>query len=176
MPQVINTNMMSLNSQRQLNRSQTSMMTSVERLSSGLRVNRAKDDAAGLAIAEKFTSQIRGLNQAVRNANLEITGGTIKGKNEELLLRARNKAQEALTLDKDFVKLAILRRAPRSGIVRWRPARNSGPCVLTVTCSACRSPRRVGGCRALASASLKNAGSVECDGRTAGDACLIRRR
>ena len=69
MPQVINTNMMSLNSQRQLNRSQTSMMTAVERLSSGLRVNRAKDDAAGLAIAEKFTSQIRGLTQAVRNAN-----------------------------------------------------------------------------------------------------------
>ncbi len=69
MPQVINTNVMSLNSQRQLNRSQTSMMTSVERLSSGLRINRAKDDAAGLAIAEKFTSQIRGLNQAIRNAN-----------------------------------------------------------------------------------------------------------
>ena len=69
MPQIINTNMMSLNSQRQLNQSQMTMMRSVERLSSGLRVNSAKDDAAGLAIAEKFTSQIRGLNQAIRNAN-----------------------------------------------------------------------------------------------------------
>ncbi len=67
--QVINTNVMSLNSQRQLNRSQSSMMTAVERLSSGMRINRAKDDAAGLAISEKFTSQIRGLNQAIRNAN-----------------------------------------------------------------------------------------------------------
>jgi len=69
MPQVINTNMMSLNSQRALNKSQLSMQTSVERLSSGLRINRAKDDAAGLAIAERITAQIRGLNQAMRNAN-----------------------------------------------------------------------------------------------------------
>jgi len=69
MPQVINTNMMSLNSQRSLNRSQMSMQTSLERLSSGLRINRAKDDAAGLAITERVTSQIRGLDQAIRNAN-----------------------------------------------------------------------------------------------------------
>ncbi len=69
MPQVINTNVMSLNSQRALNMSQKSMATSLERLSSGLRVNRAADDAAGLAIAERFTSQVRGLSQAVRNAN-----------------------------------------------------------------------------------------------------------
>lgn len=69
MPQVINTNMMSLNSQRHLNSSQLSMMTSVERLSSGLRINRAKDDAAGMAITERITAQIRGLSQAQRNAN-----------------------------------------------------------------------------------------------------------
>jgi len=69
MPQIINTNMMSLNSQRALNRSQMSMQTSLERLSSGLRINRAKDDAAGLAIAERITSQVRGLDQAIRNAN-----------------------------------------------------------------------------------------------------------
>ena len=69
MAQVINTNMMSLNSQRSLNRSQNSMQTSLERLSSGLRINRAKDDAAGLAISERFTSQVRGLDQAIRNAN-----------------------------------------------------------------------------------------------------------
>lgn len=67
--QVINTNVMSLNSQRVLSRSDASLQTSLERLSSGLRINRAKDDAAGLAISERFTSQINGLNQAVRNAN-----------------------------------------------------------------------------------------------------------
>ena len=69
MPQVINTNMMSLNSQRNLNTSQEALRTSLQRLSSGLRINSAKDDAAGLAISERFTSQIRGLNQAVRNSN-----------------------------------------------------------------------------------------------------------
>lgn len=69
MPQIINTNVMSINSQRALNMSQKSMATSLERLSSGLRINRAADDAAGLAIAERFTSQIRGLGQAIRNAN-----------------------------------------------------------------------------------------------------------
>ena len=69
MAQVINTNVMSLNSQRVLMNSQSSMATSLERLSSGLRINRAKDDAAGLAIAQRFTSQIRGLEQANRNAN-----------------------------------------------------------------------------------------------------------
>jgi len=69
MAQVINTNVMSLNSQRALGKSQMSMQTSLERLSSGLRINRAKDDAAGLAISERFTSQIRGLDQATRNAN-----------------------------------------------------------------------------------------------------------
>jgi flagellin len=69
MPQVINTNISSLNAQRQLNRSQMTLQTSMERLSSGLRINSAKDDAAGLAISDRMTAQIRGLNQAVRNAN-----------------------------------------------------------------------------------------------------------
>jgi len=69
MPQVINTNVPSLTSQRNLNSSQNALATSLQRLSSGLRINSAKDDAAGLAISERFTSQIRGLNQAVRNAN-----------------------------------------------------------------------------------------------------------
>ena len=69
MPQVINTNIMSLNSQRNLNSSQSALQTSLQRLSSGLRINSAKDDAAGLAISERFTSQIRGLDQAIRNAN-----------------------------------------------------------------------------------------------------------
>jgi flagellin len=65
----INTNIASLNSQRNLNSSQGALATSLQRLSSGLRINSAKDDAAGLAISERFTSQIKGLNQAVRNAN-----------------------------------------------------------------------------------------------------------
>jgi len=69
MPAVINTNVLSLNAQRNLTRSDSQLATSLQRLSSGLRINSAKDDAAGLAIANRFTTQIRGLNQAVRNAN-----------------------------------------------------------------------------------------------------------
>ncbi|MEQ1882004.1 MAG: flagellin, partial [Burkholderiales bacterium] len=69
MPQIINTNIASLNAQRNLNTSQSSLAMSLQRLSSGLRINSAKDDAAGLAISERFTAQIRGLDQARRNAN-----------------------------------------------------------------------------------------------------------
>jgi flagellin len=69
MPQVINTNIASLNAQRNLNKSQGALNNSLQRLSSGMRINSAKDDAAGLAISERFTAQIRGLNQAVRNSN-----------------------------------------------------------------------------------------------------------
>ena len=69
MPQIINTNIASLTAQRNLNGSQSTLATSLQRLSTGLRINSAKDDAAGLAISERFTTQIRGLNQAIRNAN-----------------------------------------------------------------------------------------------------------
>jgi flagellin len=69
MPQTINTNIASLNAQRNLNASQSSLQMSMQRLSSGLRVNSAKDDAAGLAIAERMNAQVRGMNVAVRNAN-----------------------------------------------------------------------------------------------------------
>ncbi|NGX16221.1 flagellin [Wenzhouxiangella sp. XN24] len=69
MAQVINTNILSLNAQRNLNSTSGALQTSLQRLSSGLRINSAKDDAAGLAISERFTTQIRGLNQAIRNAN-----------------------------------------------------------------------------------------------------------
>ena len=69
MPQIINTTVASLNSQRSLNSSQNSLATSLQRLSSGLRINSAKDDAAGLAISSRMSSQINGLNQASRNAN-----------------------------------------------------------------------------------------------------------
>lgn len=65
----INTNVMSLNAQRNLGHSQSALSKSMQRLSSGLRVNSARDDAAGLAISDRMTSQIRGLNQAARNAN-----------------------------------------------------------------------------------------------------------
>ena len=69
MPSTINTNLASLNAQRNLNASQGELHTSLQRLSSGKRVNSAKDDAAGMAIASRMESQIRGLNQAVRNAS-----------------------------------------------------------------------------------------------------------
>jgi flagellin len=69
MAMTINTNVMSLNAQRHLTTSQSSLATSMERLSSGLRVNSAKDDAAGLAIADRMNAQIRGTNVAIRNAN-----------------------------------------------------------------------------------------------------------
>src|SRR5688572_4695154 len=66
---IINTNVMSLNSQRNLATNSASLATTIQRLSSGLRINSARDDAAGLAISERFTTQIRGMNQAMRNAN-----------------------------------------------------------------------------------------------------------
>jgi len=69
MAQVINTNIASLNAQRNLTSSQNAVNTALQRLSTGLRINSAKDDAAGLAISERMTTQINGLNQAMRNAN-----------------------------------------------------------------------------------------------------------
>jgi len=69
MAMTINTNVMSLNAQRNAANNQSSMATTMQRLSSGLRVNSAKDDAAGLAIAERMNTQVRGMNVAVRNAN-----------------------------------------------------------------------------------------------------------
>jgi flagellin len=120
MPQIIHTNVMALNTQRSLNRTQTSMQTALERLSSGLRINRAKDDAAGLAISERFTSQIRGLNQAIRNANDAISfTQTAEGGLEEIsnaLQRMRELAIQSangtyssanrVSLDTEFQELA----------------------------------------------------------------------
>ena len=73
MAQIINTNLMSLNAQRNLSVTQSALATSVQRLSTGLRVNSAKDDAAGLAIAERMNTQVRGMNVAIRNANDAIS-------------------------------------------------------------------------------------------------------
>ena len=100
MAQYINTNIASLNTQRALNRSQGAMQTSLQRLSSGLRINSAKDDAAGLAISERFTAQIRGLNQGVRNANDAISlAQTAEGAMQEVttaLQRIRELAVQAV--------------------------------------------------------------------------------
>ncbi len=100
MAQVINTNIPSLNAQRYLGSSQSSLATSLERLSSGLRINSAKDDAAGLAIAERFTAQIRGSDQAVRNANDGISlAQTAEGaltSSSDILQRIRELAVQSI--------------------------------------------------------------------------------
>jgi len=119
-PQAINTNVQSLNAQRNLNTSQTSLATSMQRLSSGLRVNSAKDDAAGMAIAERMTAQVRGMNTAVRNANDGIsmaqTAEGSLGKVSDSLQRMRELSVQAAnatvtesdkeSLDKEFGELA----------------------------------------------------------------------
>lgn len=99
MPQVINTNIYSLNAQRQLDRTDTLLQTAFQRLSSGLRINSAKDDAAGMAIASRFTSQIRGYNQGVRNSADAISlAQTAEGALDEMssnLQRIRELAVQA---------------------------------------------------------------------------------
>ncbi len=99
MPQTINTNLVSLNAQRNLGASQSALATSMQRLSSGLRVNSAKDDAAGLAIAERMNAQLRGMNVASRNANdgisLAQTAEGALGKVGDMLQRMRELAVQA---------------------------------------------------------------------------------
>ena len=110
MPQIINTNVASLNASRNLTNSQGALATSLQRLSSGLRVNSAKDDAAGLAIAERMNAQVRGMNVAIRNANDGISyAQTAEGalakvgdalqRMRELAVQARNSTYSAS--DKD---------------------------------------------------------------------------
>ncbi len=95
----INTNVMSLNAQRNLGQSQSALAKSMQRLSSGLRINSAKDDAAGLAISDRMTSQIRGLNQAARNANdgisLAQTAEGALGETTNILQRMRELAVQS---------------------------------------------------------------------------------
>ena len=119
MPQTINTNIASLNAQRNLNASQSSLMTSMQRLSSGLRVNSAKDDAAGLAIAERMNAQVRGMNVAIRNANDGISmAQTAEGalgkvgdslqRMRELAVQSRNASNSSSdkdSLNKEFIEL-----------------------------------------------------------------------
>jgi flagellin len=119
MTQTINTNIASLNAQRHLNSSQQSLSTSMQRLSSGLRVNSAKDDAAGLAIAERMNAQVKGMNVAIRNANdaisLSQTAEGAIGKITEMAQRMRelavqsanatNTAADRLNLDAEYQQL-----------------------------------------------------------------------
>jgi flagellin len=119
-PQTINTNLVSLNAQRNLATSQSQLSTSMQRLSSGLRVNSAKDDAAGLAIAERMNTQVRGMNVAMRNANDGISmaqvGEGALGKVSDLFQRMRelavqsangtNDAADRVSLNEEFVQLA----------------------------------------------------------------------
>src|SRR6478735_4138261 len=99
MSSVINTNIASLNVQRNLSSSQASLNTSIQRLSSGLRINSAKDDAAGLAIAERMNAQVRGLNVAARNANdgvsLAQTAEGALGKVGDMVQRMRELAVQS---------------------------------------------------------------------------------
>ncbi len=99
MPQTINTNLPSLNAQRNLGTSQMAVSTAMQRLSSGLRVNSAKDDAAGLAIAERMNTQVRGMNVAMRNANdaisLSQTAEGALGKVGDMLQRMRELAVQS---------------------------------------------------------------------------------
>lgn len=120
MAMTINTNLQSLNAQRNLNTSQSSLSTSMQRLSSGLRVNSAKDDAAGLAISERMNAQVRGMNVAVRNANDGISfAQTAEGslskigdslqRMRELAVQASNgtnNSKDRTSLTKEFNALA----------------------------------------------------------------------
>jgi len=120
MPQTINTNLVSLNAQRNLNTSQSSLSTAMQRLSSGLRVNSAKDDAAGLAIAERMNAQVRGMNVAIRNSNdgISLTQtaegalaqvGDALQRMRELAVQsanATNSNSDKDSLDKEFGELA----------------------------------------------------------------------
>jgi flagellin len=99
MPQTINTNLISLNAQRNLSTSQGALSVAMQRLSSGMRVNSAKDDAAGLAIAERMNAQVRGMNVAARNANdgisLSQTAEGALGKMGDALQRMRELAVQS---------------------------------------------------------------------------------
>ncbi len=120
MPNTVNTNLISLNAQRNTSSSQSSLAMSMQRLSSGLRVNSAKDDAAGLSIAERMGAQVRGMNVAIRNANDGISlAQTAEGalgkvgdslqRMRELAVQARNSSNSSTdqdSLDKEFGELS----------------------------------------------------------------------
>jgi flagellin len=116
----INTNLISLNAQRNLKTSQGDLATSIQRLSSGLRVNTARDDAAGLAISERMNTQVRGMNVAMRNTNdaislAQVAEGAL-GKTGDIFQRMRelavqaangtNNSDDLVSLNREFVQMA----------------------------------------------------------------------
>ena len=121
MPMMINTNVVSMNAQRNLTTSQSSLATSMQRLSSGLRVNSAKDDAAGLAIADRMNAQVKGMNVAIRNANDGISlAQTAEGalatvtdalqRMRELAVQSQNGTNstgDRLNLDTEYQQLSL---------------------------------------------------------------------
>lgn len=166
MPQTINTNIPSLTAQRNLNSTQGTMQTALERLSSGLRINSAKDDAAGLAIAERMNGQVRGMNVAVRNANDAISMAQVAegGLNEignmlqrmrELAVQSANGTNssgdranlnaEFIALDADidrissvtkFNGLAIISSTGDAGAITFQVGANSGETLVVDTTAA----------------------------------------
>ena len=154
---VINTNVQSVNAQRNLTTSQSAMSTALQRLSSGLRINSAKDDAAGLAISDRFTTQIRGLNQAIRNSSdgisLAQTAESALGELTNNLQRIReiavqsanasNSASDRAALDQEvqqrLAEVQRIRRRPRSTVRRCSTARSATPRSRSVRTSVRRS-------------------------------------
>jgi flagellin len=129
MPQTINTNLISLNAQRNLSTSTSSLSTSMQRLSSGLRVNSAKDDAAGLSIADRMNTQVRGMKTAMRNANDGISMSQVAegalGNVTNMLQRMRelsvqaangtNSTSDRLSISAEYMELANESRRTLSG-------------------------------------------------------------
>ena len=183
MPQTINTNVASLNAQRNLNTSQSSLATSMQRLSSGLRVNSAKDDAAGLAIADRMNAQIRGMNVAIRNANDGISlAQTAEGalatmtdalqRMRELAVQAQNGSNgtgDRANLDTEYPAAVARNRrasrrrpsstappssAPSAGAQIFQVGANSGDTLTVTTTTGDHRRRRHHRPRRLASTAL----------------------
>ena len=127
MPQIINTNIASLTAQRNLNTSQSANGTALERLSSGLRINSAKDDAAGLAISTKFESQVKGLNVAIRNAgdgiSLAQTAEGALGSMTENLQRVRELAVQSSNATNSDDDRVALQQEVKQLFIRSQPYR-----------------------------------------------------
>jgi flagellin len=150
MPQTINTNVVSLNAQRNLNASQSSLATAMQRLSSGLRVNSAKDDAAGLAIAERMNTQVKGMNVAIRNANDGISlaqtaegalakMGDMLQRMRELAVQSRNATNsvgDRANLQKEFAQLQEeIRRTVMSSRFNGKALFNGGDATFEASLS-----------------------------------------
>ncbi len=184
MPQTINTNVSSLTAQRNLNSTQGSMQTALERLSSGLRINSAKDDAAGLAIAERMNGQVKGMNVAIRNANDAISLAQVAegGLNEignmmqrmrELAVQSANGTNstgdranlnaEFVALDTDIARIAgvtqfnglsIIDSTGDAGAITFQVGANSGEVLVVDTTAA-------GTAAASTSATIDTAGNAD---------------